>query len=393
MSIGDSAFSVCFSLSSIELPESLRSIGECAFGIEVKILYNGTKIDWNIIEGSSEVSVKKIYYKKEIHEHDYKEESVKEATCTEEGQRELVCDICGDCQIESIPKEDHKEEIDEKIEATCDADGRTQGSHCAICGKVLVEPSTIKATGHSWDAGEIWSGARCEYTGEIRYTCTKCGETKTEEIVAPGHKFSPWKVISKADIDSAEKQSRSCSVCGKSEQREVGSKLQPSMTVSASKIVLKIGQKTDKLKISNLAKGDAIVSWQSDNEEIAQVWGKADGSDIVIIAGNKTGEAKITITLKSNLQKTITVTVQKKTVKTKKISGVAKKLTLKKKQKLTLHPVITPLTSTEKITYKSSNSKIVSVNSKGRITAKKKGKAVITVKSGKKKVKCKVTVK
>lgn len=337
--------------------------------------------------------MKKIYYKKEIHEHDYKEESVKEATCTEEGQRELVCDICGDCQIESIPKEDHKEEIDEKIEATCDADGRTQGSHCAICGKVLVEPSTIKATGHSWDAGEIWSGARCEYTGEIRYTCTKCGETKTEEIVAPGHKFSPWKVISKADIDSAEKQSRSCSVCGKSEQREVGSKLQPSMTVSASKIVLKIGQKTDKLKISNLAKGDAIVSWQSDNEEIAQVWGKADGSDIVIIAGNKTGEAKITITLKSNLQKTITVTVQKKTVKTKKISGVAKKLTLKKKQKLTLHPVITPLTSTEKITYKSSNSKIVSVNSKGRITAKKKGKAVITVKSGKKKVKCKVTVK
>ena len=211
--------------------------------------------------------------------------------------------------------------------------------------------------------------------------------------MAPGHKFSPWKVISKADIDSAEKQSRSCSVCGKSEQREVGSKLQPSMTVSASKIVLKIGQKTDKLKISNLAKGDAIVSWQSDNEEIAQVWGKADGSDIVIIAGNKTGEAKITITLKSNLQKTITVTVQKKTVKTKKISGVAKKLTLKKKQKLTLHPVITPLTSTEKITYKSSNSKIVSVNSKGRITAKKKGKAVITVKSGKKKVKCKVTVK
>ena len=55
--------------------------------------------------------------------------------------------------------------------------------------------------------------------------------------------------------------------------------------------------------------------------------------------------------------------------------------------------MITPLTSTEKITYKSSNAKVVTVNGKGKIVAKKKGTAVITIRSGKKTVKCKVTVK
>ena len=200
MSIGDSAFSVCFSLSSIELPESLRSIGECAFGTEVKILYNGTKIDWNIIEGSSEVSVKKIYYKKEIHEHDYKEESVKEATCTEEGQRELVCDICGDCQIESIPKEDHKEEIDEKIEATCDADGRTQGSHCAICGKVLVEPSTIKATGHSWDAGEICPGHGVNIPGKSGIPVQNAEKPKQKRLWRLGTNLVLGKLLAKQTL-------------------------------------------------------------------------------------------------------------------------------------------------------------------------------------------------
>ena len=47
---------------------------------------------------------------------------------------------------------------------------------------------------------------------------------------------------------------------------------------------------------------------------------------------------------------------------------------------------------TDKITWKSSNTKVASVNSKGVVTAKAKGTAVITAKIGKKKYKCKVKV-
>ena len=54
---------------------------------------------------------------------------------------------------------------------------------------------------------------------------------------------------------------------------------------------------------------------------------------------------------------------------------------------------VTPLTSLQKVTYTSSNKKVATVTSKGVIRAKKKGTAVITVKSGSRTVKCKVTVK
>ena len=61
-------------------------------------------------------------------------------------------------------------------------------------------------------------------------------------------------------------------------------------------------------------------------------------------------------------------------------------------KKLTLKPSRTPITSTQKFTYKSSNKKIATVSSKGVIKGKKTGKAKITVKSGKKKYTVTVTV-
>jgi uncharacterized protein YjdB len=46
-----------------------------------------------------------------------------------------------------------------------------------------------------------------------------------------------------------------------------------------------------------------------------------------------------------------------------------------------------------KAKFTSSNKKIATVNSKGKITAKKKGTAYITVKTNGIKLKCKITVK
>ena len=95
----------------------------------------------------------------------------------------------------------------------------------------------------------------------------------------------------------------------------------------------------------------------------------------------------------SGLKKKIKVTVQKSKVAVKKITGISKRITLKKGKTFVLHPKLKPITALSKITYTSSDKKVVTVSSKGKITAKKKGKATITVKAGKKKVKCKVKVK
>lgn len=95
---------------------------------------------------------------------------------------------------------------------------------------------------------------------------------------------------------------------------------------------------------------------------------------------------------KNSNQNTNTQTSQK-TKTTKKIKLNRTKLTLKKGKTFRLKVTLTPINSRDKIIYKTSNKKIVTVSKTGKIKAKRKGKVNITVISGKKKIVCKVTVK
>ena len=67
--------------------------------------------------------------------------------------------------------------------------------------------------------------------------------------------------------------------------------------------------------------------------------------------------------------------------------------TMRVGQTIVLDAATNPLTAPEKIKFKSSAKKIVSVTKNGVIKAKKKGKATITIKAGKAKLKVKITVK
>ena len=71
------------------------------------------------------------------------------------------------------------------------------------------------------------------------------------------------------------------------------------------------------------------------------------------------------------MTKTVQVTVQTKDVKVTKISGLQKKVTLKKGKTHKLSPKLEPVTAKRKITYKTSNKKIATVSAKGVIKAKK----------------------
>ena len=98
--------------------------------------------------------------------------------------------------------------------------------------------------------------------------------------------------------------------------------------------------------------------------------------------------------MKSGAKAKYTVKVQKGKVTTKSLKLNKSKCTLKKGKTLTIKVTRDPITATEKITYSSSNKKVATVDKKGKITAKKKGKSTITVKtSNGKKATCKVTVK
>lgn len=216
----------------------------------------------------------------------------------------------------------------------------------------------------------------CAVSGSGKYT----GEMAvTYEIVEKSHKWGSWSTVSAATVFKAGSKKRTCSVCKTTETAAI-SKLKATAKVNMTTIKLKRKQSTTKFKVSGLAKGDSVKSYKSSNKKLFTVDKKGK-----IKAKNKSGTAKLTVTLKSGKKVTAKVKVQKGTVKTTKVTVNTSKLTLLKGGKYTLKTSMAPLTTQQKMKFSSSNKKVASVSSKGVITAKKKGTAKITVKSGGKK--------
>ena len=260
----------------------------------------------------------------------------------------------------------------------------------AMYGKCDITDNTKKGgyQKHSYGKGKQIKAATYKTTGLMRYTCQVCGYEKTETIpvIVHTHKYT-WKTTAKATVFRPAKQEGTCSLCGKKQTRNYGSKLKATIKLNVSSITLRRKQATTKVKVS-MAYGDSIKSWASSNKKIVTV--DKNGK---IKAGTKTGTAKITVTLKSGKKATLKVKVQTAKVKTTKISGLKKKLTIKKGKSVTLKPVVSPITFQEKVTYRSSNKKIATVSSKGVVKGRRKGTVTITVKSGKVTKKIKITVK
>lgn len=260
----------------------------------------------------------------------------------------------------------------------------------AMYGKCDITDNTKKGgyQKHSYGKGKQIKAATYKTTGLMKYTCQVCGYEKTETIpvIAHTHKYT-WKTTAKATVFRPAKQEGTCSLCGKKQTRNYGSKLKATIKLNVSSLTLQRKQTTTKVKVS-MAYGDSIKSWASSNKKIVTV--DKNGK---IKAGTKTGTAKITVTLKSGKKAALKVKVQTAKVKTTKISGLKTKLTIKKGKSVTLKPVVSPITSQEKVTYRSSNKKIATVSSKGVVKGRRKGTVTITVKSGKVTKKIKITVK
>ena len=316
----------------------------------------------------------------------------KKATCTEDGLKVYTCKSCGETKEEALKATGHQHtELRNEKKATCTEEGYTGDTYCTDCGELIKKGSATEKANHNWEVTSE-EKATCEKDGSKTYTCADCKETKTETIPATGHKFGDWQTVTTQSVFTGGVQKRICSICGKVETRNVGNQLKATIKTNASSLKLKRKQATKKFVVSGLAAGDSVKSWTSSNQKIVKVFGSRNGA-CTIKAGNKTGKAKITITLVSGLKKTINVTVQKNAVACTSIKNVPKKITLNAKKSYQLKPVINPITCTYKAIYKTSNKKIVKVTSRGKITAVKKGKAKITVMVGKKKFVCTVTIK
>ena len=249
--IGKYAFYNCKNLRSVTINESVKVIDEYAFSDCINlnnlfiqrqtynniviipyigfnyysfyncsnltdIYYMGSLNDWqNLWKAEYNDALEKatIHYNYGVHVHSYTESITKQPTCTEEGEKTFTCD-CGDTYTEIIPAKGHTEVIDKAVPVTCTTDGKTEGSHCYVCGEVIKAQTVIKATGHKYDDGKITKQPTCTETGVKTYTCSECGATKTETIKANGHTEVIDKAVPATCTTDGKIEGSHCSVCG-----------------------------------------------------------------------------------------------------------------------------------------------------------------------------------
>ncbi len=85
------------------------------------------------------------------------------ATCTETGVKTYTCTGCKTTKTETISATGHTVVTDAAVAATCKETGKTEGSHCEACNKVIKAQTVTPITFHTYDA----SG-----------NCSVCGQGK-----------------------------------------------------------------------------------------------------------------------------------------------------------------------------------------------------------------------
>ena len=323
---------------------------------------------------------------------------IKKATCTAAGSKVENCASCDATRTVTIPAKGHTVVKDAAVAPTVFADGKTEGSHCSVCGTVLEKQNTIAKV-----PGTIYLTASSlkMKTGQSTTAFKATGFSEGDYVTAvTSNKPRTVKVT------NVNKNGTFKLTAGKKKGSAVvtvtlASKKTASFKVTVQKAAVKTTKITTTTKSLTLAKGATYkklassiavtpvtskekVTYSSSNKKVATVSSKG------VIKAKKAGTAKITV--KSGSKKVV-VTVKVTGVKTTKLSGVPATKKIAKGKSFKIKAAATPKNTDEKITFKSSNKKVATVTSKGVVKGLKKGTATITVQSGSKKMTCKVTVK
>ncbi len=330
------------------------------------------------------------------------------ATCTEEGEKTFTCSICGDRKTEKVSATGHQHtEIRNKKEATCKEEGYSGDTWCKDCGKKILSGQAIaKTEDHSWNQGKITKEPTCKEEGEKTFTCSICGNTKTEKVSTTDHQH----------MEIRNQKNPTCKEAGYSGDTycaDCGVKISSGKTIAKTKnhnwdggvittepTCTERGEKTFTCTIcgnTNTKKVNATGHSYGAYKVVKEPTNKRKGlkSKTCSVCGKIVYEAipKTNFSPTDSSETNPDQNPQTSQKTTRKIKLNRRKLTLKKGKSFRLKVTLTPADSQDKITYKTSNKKIATVRKTGKIKAKKKGKVKITVISGKKKAVCTVKVK
>ncbi len=220
-------------------------------------------------------------------------------------------------------------------------------------GGYIFSDYVTKHTSCSWNSGKVTKSATCKQSGTKVYTCTFCSKTKTTTISKTTHKYV----------------GNVCKYCGTWNQKSLKSKTKVNSTfvINSNGAKVHSGPYGATKTVKTLKKGTKITVTEKLVNASKNVWYKTSGGYIFSDYVKKYAPPKASIKLSS---KEATIYI-----------GMTK----------TLKATVTG--ASKKVTWKSSNTKVATVNSSGKVTPKKAGTCTITAKANGKTVKCKITVK
>ena len=119
--------------------------------------------------------------------HDWSDwTTTKKATCTEAGSKKRGCKNCDETETETIKKLGHNY-VDTVVKPTCKAQGYTLHK-CSRCGDSYKDTYTAK-TAHTWSKWTTTKAATCTSDGEQTRTCSVCKKTETKTLTKLGHNY------------------------------------------------------------------------------------------------------------------------------------------------------------------------------------------------------------
>ena len=122
----------------------------------------------------------------EEHEHTFSAwESVSEPTCTAFGIQKRACE-CGEVEYTTVDAIAHTPVIDAAVSATCTTAGRTEGSHCSVCGSIVTAYTEISKLPHTFGEWKTVVAPTCTSFGINNRVCT-CGELEYATVSATAH--------------------------------------------------------------------------------------------------------------------------------------------------------------------------------------------------------------
>ena len=109
------------------------------------------------------------------------------ATCTKDGTETAHCIRCDYSHTRTAVNtaKGHISVQDKAIAAACEKTGKTTGSHCSVCGKVLKAQKTVLKKAHTYKYSTTKADTINKKNGKIVAICSVCKGKKTAILYYP----------------------------------------------------------------------------------------------------------------------------------------------------------------------------------------------------------------